>query len=109
MELARESRLVGVAAFLCDDTNWITRLAQPIAGKFYPRPCQVLTSREAEQSPDALIELEHRQLRPRREIGESQRCVEMVLDMAEHGREPRHIRFVGSPTSLRRAKCRRAR
>ena len=93
VKLTGESRLIGIAAFQRQLADRRIALAQAIAGAFDPRPRQILAGGKAEQGADALIELEHREPRARREIGNAQRSVEMVVDIAEHGRQRRDVRL----------------
>src|ERR1700728_1222292 len=73
VKLAGERRLVGITAFLRDYADGRIGLAQTIARQLDPRPRQVLSSGKPEQGADALIELERRKSRSRREIGNPQR------------------------------------
>src|ERR1700728_3567712 len=49
------------------------------------QPGEILASREAEQGPNSLVEPERRQAGSRREIGNTQRLIEMVVDIGERG------------------------
>ena len=86
MELTGEGRLIRIPAFQRQRADRRIALAQAVAGAFDPGARQILPGREAEQSFDALIELEYREPRAGRQIWNTQRSIEMIVDIAEHFR-----------------------
>ena len=84
-ELAGERGLVGVAAFERQFAQRRVGAPEPVARPPDAQPGQILAGREAEQSPQPLVELERRQAGSRGEIGNAQRLVEMVVDIGERG------------------------
>lgn len=92
MELTGEGGLIGIAAFLGDHADRRVGSPQTIASAFDSRPRQILSGGKTEQSANALIELEHRQSRALGEIGNSQRRVEVVVDIGERRRQRGDVR-----------------
>ena len=83
MELAGERRLVRIAAFERQFAQGRVSVPEPVASPADPQPGQILTGGEAEQSPDSLIELERRKAGSRREFGNAQGLIEMIVDIGE--------------------------
>ena len=83
MELARERRLVRIAAFERQFAQGSVRVPEPVASPVNAQPGQILAGGKAEQSPDSLIELERRKAGSRREVGNAQGLIEMVVDIGE--------------------------
>jgi hypothetical protein len=83
MELAGERRLVRVAAFERQFAQRGVGMPQAIAGPVDAEPRQILSSGEAEQRPDSLIELEGRKAGSSRKIWNAQGLTEMVVDIGE--------------------------
>ena len=83
MELAREGRLVRITAFERQFTQGSVRVPEPVASPIDAQPGQILAGGEAEYGPDSLIELERRKARSRREVGNAQGLIEMIVDIGE--------------------------
>ena len=85
MELAGECRLIRVAAFERQFAKRRVGMPQPIASPPDAQAGQILAGGEAEQSPDSLVELEGRKADSRRQLGNAQGLIEMVVDISERG------------------------
>jgi hypothetical protein len=66
MELAGKGGLVRIAAFERQFAQSGVGMPQPIGGSVYAQPGQILAGRQAEQTPDSLVELERRKAGPPR-------------------------------------------
>jgi hypothetical protein len=83
MELAGERRLVRIAAFERQFTQSRVGVLKAVTGPVNAHSRQILPSREAEQSPDSLIELERGKAGSRRELRNAQGFIEMVVDIGK--------------------------
>ena len=82
-ELARERRLVGVAAFERQLAQRRVRMAQTVASMVDSHSTKVLARRHRKQGANALVEFEDGKARTRRQIGNAQRRVEVIFDVGQ--------------------------
>jgi hypothetical protein len=83
MELASKGRLVRITALERQFAQESVRMPQPVASPVDAQSGQVLAGGKAEYCPDPLIELERRKPGSRREVGNAQGLIEMVVDIGE--------------------------
>src|ERR1700722_16562923 len=91
MKLTCERRLVGVAALLRHDADRRIGPAQTIARPSDPGSREVLSGRKPKKGSNTLIELEYGEPGSLREIRNSQRGVEIVMDVTERRGQRRNV------------------
>ena len=90
-KLAGKRGLVAVAAVLCDLADGLVGQAQAAAGKLDTRAHQVLSDRHTEQRTHAKIELECREAGQRRQVADTQRRIQMHVNVVDAARQAGHV------------------
>ena len=84
MELARERRLIRIAAFERQFPQWRIGMPEPVAGPVVAAGRDI-GRRKRQIVSDSLIELERRKPGSRRKFRNTQGLIEMIVDIGECG------------------------